>query len=98
MRIVWSSAANGRLDELSPERRRAVESESETMFADSVPGDSVSIGGSMLMVELPCGVEIDFERTGDGVRILFLGTTVEDGLYAAHRALNEFRTDPSAKD
>lgn len=98
MRITWSGGAGRRLDELSPDRRRAIESEMETMFSDAVPGDSVSIGSGMLMVELPCGVEVDFERMGDGVRILFLGTTVEDGLYAARHTWDSSRIDPSAKD
>jgi len=42
------------------------------MFADSVPASAVHRSMNVLMVELPCGVELDFERTGDGVRILYV--------------------------
>ena len=42
------------------------------MFADSVPGGAVHLATGLLMIELPCGVEIDFERTGDGIRIAYV--------------------------
>lgn len=42
------------------------------MFSDAIPGMAVESfrSGGLLTIELPCGVEVEFERTGDGVLIL----------------------------
>lgn len=72
MRIMWVRAAKDQLEEADPVMRARIESELPVTFADSVPAAAVQMAVGVLMVELPCGVEVDFERTGDGVRILYL--------------------------
>jgi hypothetical protein len=64
--------ARDQLEELDPALRGRVESELPVMFGDSIPAAAVRMAAGVLMVELPCGVEVDFERMGDGVRILYL--------------------------
>lgn len=49
-----------------------IRSETETAFTDSVPSNAVTLPYGRLLLELPCGVEAEFDRTGDGVRILHL--------------------------
>lgn len=60
------------VEDSDPAIRGRIESEIPVMFADSVPASAVHRSMNVLMVELPCGVELDFERTGDGVRILYV--------------------------
>lgn len=72
MRITWEESARQDVENADPAIRGRVESELPVMFMDSVPATAVTHSGGVLMVELPCGAEIDFERTGDGVRILYV--------------------------
>lgn len=72
MRIMWTRAAKDQVEEADPVLRGRIESELPVMFGDSIPAAAVTMAVGVLMVELPCGVEIDFERTGDGVRILYV--------------------------
>jgi hypothetical protein len=93
MRVTWMRGAADALENLDPALRAAVESETETMFMDSVPGEAVKLQPGLLMLELPCGVEVDFERMGDGVRILFLESRPKG------RERIDFKAfDPSAPD
>lgn len=74
MKLVWSGRARAELDDLPVHKAEQIESEAEVMFCDAVPGTAVESfrSGGLLTVELPCGIEAEFERTGDGVRILHL--------------------------
>jgi hypothetical protein len=72
VRVTWLEDAWQNVQDADPAIRGRIESEVPVMFMDSVPATAVSHSGGVLMVELPCGVEIDFERTGDGVRILYV--------------------------
>lgn len=72
MRISWLESAKQDVENAEPALRARVESELPVAFADSVPANAVSTASGVLMVELPCGVEVDFERTGDGVRIVYV--------------------------
>lgn len=73
MRVTWLPSAWKAVEEADPVIRGRIESEVPVMFADSVPASAVHRYVDVLMVELPCGVELDFERTGDGVMILYVG-------------------------
>lgn len=72
MRITWFEAARQDVESADPVIRDQIDSELPVMFADSVPGSAAHLTTGLLMVELPCGVEVDFERTGDGVRIVYV--------------------------
>ncbi len=74
MKAVWSRQARTELDDFPVREAEQIESEVEVMFSDAVPGRAVESfrSGGLLTIELPCGVEAEFERIGDGVRILHL--------------------------
>ena len=72
MRITWLDGARSEVEEADPALREQIDSELPMMFGDGIPGEAVRFVPGILMVELPCGAEIDFERDGDGVRILFV--------------------------
>jgi len=65
---------------LLPENeQKQLRSEIETAFTDSIPSNAVNLPYSRLLLEMPCGVETEFDRTGDGVRILHLHLQPGDG-------------------
>lgn len=72
MKATWSAVARRELDEFSVALAEAAESEADVMFSDAIPGTAVGSfrSGGLLTIELPCGIEAEFERTGDGVVIL----------------------------
>jgi hypothetical protein len=70
MGLTWLQGAREELATLDESLRSAVESEAATMFADSAPAAAFISAPSILTVELPCGVEIDFEEAADGCRIV----------------------------
>lgn len=72
MRVTWLDTAREDVENADPAIRGRIESEIPFAFADSVPANAVRMATGVLMVELPCGVEVDFERTGDGVRIVYV--------------------------
>lgn len=74
MRAAWSGGARKTLETLMPERRQTVEAEVDVMFADAIPGGAVWMAPHLLSIRLPCGAEVDFERIGDGVLIMFLAS------------------------
>lgn len=69
MQVSWShTAAFGMADH---PLREEVKAQSETMFAEAPAPDGVSLGAGIRMIELPCGVEIEFVETDkDHVAIL----------------------------
>jgi hypothetical protein len=77
--------ANIQLESFPAAWTEQVKSETETMFTDSIPANAAQLPYDRLIVELPCGVETEFERSGDGVRILWMRLTEElVGLTAVH--------------
>lgn len=70
MRTVWSAEALEGIEALGEPIGATVRSEADVMFLDSIPGGAAVPPSGALMVELPCGVEVSFERIGDDVRIV----------------------------
>lgn len=72
MKAVWSALARQECEALPVRLTRAVVAETATIFSDAIPGMAVESfrSGGLLTIELPCGIEVEFERTGDGVLIL----------------------------
>lgn len=93
MRVTWARGAADALEGLDPDLRTAVDSEIGVLFMDSVPDEAVTMAPGVLMLELPCGVEVDFERVGGGVRILFLENEPR-----GHDRIDLKAFDPSALD
>lgn len=72
MRITWSPSVKSELDGLPGAEAGQIRSEVKTAFTDSIPSNAVNLPHDRLMLELPCGWEVECDRIGDGVRILDL--------------------------
>lgn len=73
MLVFWTDRAWECRGGLSAELQQAAESEIPVMFTDAIPSSAVLADpAGALLLELPCGVEVVFERVGDGVMLLSL--------------------------
>lgn len=73
MKVYWAPEGRAARNKLSWELAEAVESEVDTRFTDAIPASahqSPDRPVGILTLTLPCGLNIDFDRTGDGVLIL----------------------------
>lgn len=73
MDVSWSKAAA--FDAAEAVTWKVAESEAKTVFSeDSVPGGAVMSSTDLQMVELPCGLETDFEVVdGNRIHIMWAG-------------------------
>lgn len=75
MRVVWGMLAGIQLGSFPAAGAARVRSQTEAKFTDAIPGDAAPLPYGRLVTGLPCGAAVEFERIGDGVKILWIRVT-----------------------